>query len=204
MVKCTERESAAAKLLNSLNGGRTAKSLRFLRIRRGKETKCDICNYICISGADRERHFNAKHPFQKPYPCPDNCGERFSSKEGARKHKVSCNKVPKEIRESLMSKCELCGKRYIKSADLNLHMKREHTEAYEKQYECEDCGKRFANKPNLNKHKRKQVCFSIVDGFKIKASANNFELGGTLENDVPDGVYEHELFKPCNQRGVQI
>ena len=37
--------------------------------------------------------------------------------------------------------------------------------------------------------------FSIVDGFKI------IEVSANTENNVPDGIRKHALFRPGNQRG---
>ena len=178
-VSATKRlstESAAAKLLSSLKGN-----------------ECDICKTNCKSYADLERHFKAEHPYLNPFPCPDNCGKRFSSVNGSRIHKRSCSNVAKETRELLKHQCLQCKRSYVRLDDLNRHIKRTHAIAYEKEYECEDCGKRFANKSNLNKHRRRQVCClkEKVDEFEIKAFANVPD--GKLGNDVPDGIFKHDV-----------
>ena len=60
-------------------------------------------------------------------------------------------------------------------------------------------GRACATEQDLVQHSSNIECpeesFSIVDGFKI------IEVSANTENNVPDGIRKHALFRPGNQRG---
>lgn len=153
------------------------------------EMKC--CEKVFFSKARFRKHFNKKHPGEKPYMC-ETCGKKdFISEETLKRHKIlhtgkyrceiclktfTCNAIliihkrDKHENDKPFI-CDVCGKRFVTELLMNYH-KRFHTG--EKKYVCEECGLAVVTSSSLAKHKRihsnvkPHVCQVCGKGFIIK------------------------------------
>lgn len=164
-------------------------NLTGVNLRTRYEMKC--CGKYFFTKARFRRHYNKKHPGEKPFMC-ETCGKKdFMSEETLKRHKIlhtgkyrcdicsktfTCNAIliihkrDKHENDKPFI-CDVCGKRFVTELLMNYH-KRFHTG--EKKYVCEECGLAVVTSSSLAKHKRihsnvkPHVCHVCGKGFIIK------------------------------------
>ncbi|XP_067902628.1 zinc finger protein 761-like [Heterodontus francisci] len=85
-------------------------------------------------------------------------------------------------------KCEYCGRRFLRKAQLTMH-RRTHTG--EKPYVCDECGRGFAEKSNLNDHRRTHTGERpYACTFCVKAFRRNTHLKVHLRRHTGEKPYK--------------
>ena len=108
----------------------------------------------------------------KPYYECDYCKNRFTSKWSTKLHVLA------HMENGGHFQCPICGKRYVKSAGLEKHMRRNHS-LVKPSFVCEICSASFPRKTSLKWHKRRHAeqrdhkCKICLDGF---TSAGDLKL----------------------------
>lgn len=103
---------------------------------------CPICSLECSDYAMYEQHCNENHP-NEGFPCPI-CSRYMSSKPKLRRHMT--------IHRNLKFECNICGKAYNRSDNLNAHYKTHPSNEKCTVFHCNTCTMAFASRIGRNKH----------------------------------------------------
>jgi KRAB domain-containing zinc finger protein len=108
-----------------------------------KSFMCEICSKVLRKKFSLERHLEAHKGVRQSFVCEE-CGKILSSTTSLKQHKT-VHSAKKYI-------CDVCGKRFGRKGNLQIHMLRVHIK--EKPFKCTVCDKNFASKMGLDIHVR--------------------------------------------------
>ena len=133
--------------------------------RKESITKCKECLKTFVSQINLKKHIKEVHEKVKDFEC-EICRQRFTSNSSFNNHLETVHKKRqfecKEYKLSLLLhdktvhkrernfKCEVCPKKFARTAQLKLHVKSVHDKI--KDFECKTCFKKFSRKFILLSH----------------------------------------------------
>ena len=202
------------------------------------EHKCDICEERYDSMCGLRFHYSKKHAGVKWKNCKPRCKtclESFESWPLLFEHKKTCNRPTgtqkeekctvcgrssKNLREHMKIHgdkkhfCDICGKRFLKTHELKLHLT---THSKEKPYTCELCGKGVAcMKTHLKtclEHRAESeknfICAHCGKDFFLEASLKRHEFWEHLslnrfECDVCHKKFRSKCFLQMHRRRIHF
>lgn len=155
----------------------------------GSEETCDMCTKRFLSKLALAKHVRAVH--EKRFPC-DLCPKSYFHENSLKVHRLKLH-----LNQTNFI-CSFCGKSFIQSFELTLHLRR-HTN--DLPYKCEACDKQFSQKSELSVHVKSKHTFerNFKCGECDKTYLTNNHLKQHVERRHHKGIRERSFVcEICN------
>ncbi|XP_073842728.1 uncharacterized protein [Musca autumnalis] len=113
------------------------------------EHKCELCCSSYTEVSSLLKHVRKKHPSSiSEYIC-EICKQGFATQTSLDRHTSTRHLV---AQKPTNHKCEICGRCYLESRNLQSHIRKKHPSSIDTVYICEICNQRFTTQIGLHRH----------------------------------------------------
>ena len=147
---------------------------------------CEVCEKTFITKIGLNNHMKFKHTENFEQNVCDICEAKFKHEKYLKAHKLHVHgldqktedywqDIPRKVYE-----CETCNTKFMRKADLKVHMQSKHIKSPEDIFKCDKCNAEFKYNKNLKrhwleKHGKEMNNFNCPDCGKVFIHKRNME-----------------------------